>query len=410
MRKDAEKYAKSCKQCQMRKRVTVHDRVPITAVIRPPSFGDTLSLDIIGPLDPASSHGYRYVLCAVDQTTKWPEVVCLRSITAKDTCDALLRIFGRIGIPRVVVSDNGSNFKAQLTLEFYKKLGVELRTSCPYHPEANAVVERFNQTLKKLLYLVASSEKPREWDKKIEYLLWAYRSIPHSITGISPYQMVFGKIPRGPLSVLRDNMTGLQTVHPVVSGSVKDYCEKLVADLKIGHDLALKHCEKAQKQYVTHYNLRSRDKKFDPGDQVVMLFPDSTNKLISKFQGPATVREKLNEYAYNIEMSDGSVRRLHANKLRLFMPRAQLVGVTFDDEEDFGSLPCYPSADCNGPGSHDIDWNQVDLDHLDSVKQTQIRDLIVKHKQVFNNKPGKCVYGEHKIELVPGSVPRKKAP
>ena len=127
------------------------------------------------------------------------------------------------------------------------------------------------------------------------------------------------------------NMTGLQTVHPNVTGSVKKYCDKIINDLKINHDLADSHCAKAQKQYVTHYNLRSRDKSFEPGNQVLVLFPDSTNKLISKFQSPAIVRTKLNDYAYMIEMPDGSLRRLHANKLRLFVPRVQSIGVVFED-------------------------------------------------------------------------------
>src|ERR1043165_1566231 len=101
------------------------------------------------------------------------------------------------------------NFVSALMKAFHKKLGVELRTACPYHPEACGIVERFNAMLKKLLHTVMISEKPREWDKMIEYLLWSYNSIPHSTTGISPYQMVYGQLPRGPLSVLRDNMSGL---------------------------------------------------------------------------------------------------------------------------------------------------------------------------------------------------------
>ena len=407
MKQDVSKYTQSCEECQKHRRVTVYDRVPISAVARPSSFCDTLSVDMIGPLEPASSRGHKYILCVVDQTTRWPEVVCLKSITAVNTCNALLKVFCRIGFPRVIVSDNGSNFVSSLTKEFYRQLGVELRTSSPYHPEANAVVERFNQTLKRLMHHIVNSDKPREWETKIEYLLWAYRSSPHSTTGLSPYQMVYGKIPRGILSTLRDNMTGLQTTHPHVSGSVKDYCEKIAKDLKISHDLADAYCDKAQKQYVTHYNLRSKDKSFEPGNQVLVLFPDSTNKLISKFQGPAVVKTKLNNYAYIVEMPDGTTRRLHANKLRLYVPRVQLIGVVFDDETDFGDIPCYPDV-LND--SSDIDFSCVSLTHLDPVKQTQIKQLILKHKAVFSDKPGRCSVGEHRIDLTPGFIPKRKPP
>ena len=408
MKVDINKYTQSCKECQQSKRITVNDRVPITAVIRPASFGDTVSIDVVGPIEPESSKGSKYLLCVIDQATKWPEVACLKSPTAANTCNALLKIFCRIGFPRVVISDNGSNMVASLTKEFYKQLGIELRTCTPYHHEGNGVIERFQQTLQKMLHHVMNSVKPKEWDQKIEYLLWAYRSIPHSSLGVSPYQMVYGKLPRGVLSVLRDNMTGMITPDNTITKSVQEYCDQVKSDLLITHELAEERCSKAQRQYVTHYNLRTRDKVFDPGDQVLVLFPDSTNKLVSKFQGPGVVRTKLNDYSYMIEMPNGSVRRLHANNIRKFIPRVQSIGVIFDDEEDFGEIPCYPSLlDIE---TDMIDLNSVDLNHLNSVQKQQMLNLIVKHKNVFSDKPGKCTVGEHKIELLPGSSPKKKAP
>jgi len=101
-------------------------------------------------------------------------------------------------------------------------------------------------------------------------------------------------------------------------------------------------------------------------------FPDSTNKLVSKFQGPGTIHSKLNDYAYMVAMPNGAIRRLHANKLRAFVPRVSSVGVVFEDEEDFGNLPYYPSAE---EITTDIDWSKVDLSNLDSAQQDQIRHL-----------------------------------
>ena len=137
----------------------------------------------------------------------------------------------------------------------------------------------------------------------------------------------------------------------------------MIRDLQISHDLVDAHCVKAQKQYVTHYNLRSKDKSFEPGNQVLELFPDNTNKLIAKFHGPAIVRTKLNDYAYLVEMSDVAVRRLHANKLRLYVQRIQSVGVVFEDESDFGDNPCYPLFTEDDP---DSDFSCDDLSHLDA--------------------------------------------
>ena len=71
---------------------------------------------------------------------------------------------------------------------------------------------------------------------------------------------------------------------------------------------------------------------------MVVLFPDSDNKMLAKFQGPALVREELNDYAYLIEMPNDAVRRLHANKLRKYVCRA-VGAVLHADEVDLSDLP-----------------------------------------------------------------------
>ena len=178
MRADVFRYTSSCTECQLRRRTTVFDRVPISAVTRPAAFGDVVSIDIIGPIDPSSSSGKRYVLCAIDQATKWPECVCLKTVSAKETANALLRIFSRIGIPHTLVSDNGTNFTAEVTREMLKTLGVQVRTSSPFHAEGNSLIERFQQTLKKMLRHIMSSHEPDRGRTKL--------NICCGLTGPSP--------------------------------------------------------------------------------------------------------------------------------------------------------------------------------------------------------------------------------
>ncbi|GFT49016.1 retrovirus-related Pol polyprotein from transposon opus [Trichonephila clavipes] len=52
-------------------------------------------MDLIGPIDPPSSKGHKYILCLVDQHTRWGEAVPLTSLSAKVTREALLNIFSR---------------------------------------------------------------------------------------------------------------------------------------------------------------------------------------------------------------------------------------------------------------------------------------------------------------------------
>ncbi len=56
--------------------------------------------------------------------TRWPDVVPLKSITAKSVADALIGVFGRTGLPFQIVSDNGMQFSGELM----KELGIILGT------------------------------------------------------------------------------------------------------------------------------------------------------------------------------------------------------------------------------------------------------------------------------------------
>ncbi|GFW58484.1 transposon Ty3-I Gag-Pol polyprotein [Trichonephila clavipes] len=78
----------------------------------------------------------------MDKHTRWPEAVPLRSLTAKTACDSLLQIFSRTGIPSIIASDQGTNFKSALTQEFTKRIGSSPRFSCPGYPASNGLVER----------------------------------------------------------------------------------------------------------------------------------------------------------------------------------------------------------------------------------------------------------------------------
>lgn len=132
--------------------------MPIAPLVRPRYPFQKVNIDVIGPIEPPTTRGHRYALCMIDLCTRWPEVICLKSLTAKATCDAMLEIFSRSGIPEVVCSDCGTNFTAALTREFLTRLGCSPRFSTPDHPESNGAVERWNRVFKNMLFHVISEQ------------------------------------------------------------------------------------------------------------------------------------------------------------------------------------------------------------------------------------------------------------
>ncbi len=78
----------------------------------------------------------------------------------------------------------------------------QLRTSV-YHPQTDGLVERFNKTQKQMLRRVIA-EDGRDWDLMIPYVLFRVREIPQASTGFTPFELLFGRQPRGLLDVARE--------------------------------------------------------------------------------------------------------------------------------------------------------------------------------------------------------------
>jgi len=49
----------------------------------------------------------------------------------------------------------------------------------------------------------------RQWHRVIPMAVWALREVPNATAGVSPYMLVYGRLPRGPLAVLKESWTDL---------------------------------------------------------------------------------------------------------------------------------------------------------------------------------------------------------
>ena len=207
--------------------------------------------------------------------------MALRNIDAESVAEELVKLFARVGIPREILTDQGTNFTSWLLAEVYRLLHVKgLRTS-PYHPQTDGLVERFNQTLKEMLRKTAS-EEGKDWYKLLPYVLFAYREVPQESTGFSPFELVYGREVRGPLDVLKETWESTQDTKEDVLSYVmlmRERLEKMAS-------LVQTNMAKAQDQQKRWYDRTSRKRVFQPGEQVLALLPTSISKLTAQWQGP----------------------------------------------------------------------------------------------------------------------------
>jgi transposase InsO family protein len=147
-------------------------------------------MDIVGPLSRTKA-GNKFILTIVDDATRFPEAYALKSCDAENVANALMDMFSRVGVPRTILTDQGTKFTSQLLKQLYDFLKIRGITTSPYHPEANGKTERFNGTLKSMLKKLCS-ERDVEWDVMLPYVLFAYREVPHEETGYSPFELLYG--------------------------------------------------------------------------------------------------------------------------------------------------------------------------------------------------------------------------
>ena len=152
---------------------------------------DLWGIDFMGPFP--ASYNNLYILLAVDYVSKWVEAIPTRTNDAKVVAQFLRsNIFSRFGTPRALITDNGTHFCNKVIDKVLQKYGVRHRTSLAYHPQSNGQAEVSNREIKYILEKTVNSSR-KDWSKKIDNALWAYRTAFKTPLGMSPFRLVYGK-------------------------------------------------------------------------------------------------------------------------------------------------------------------------------------------------------------------------
>ncbi|PKU62386.1 hypothetical protein MA16_Dca027399 [Dendrobium catenatum] len=158
-------------------------------------------MDIIRMIDPPSVRGHRFILAATDYFLKWAEAIPLRNVTSHHVLKFFHdHIVYRFGIPRRIISDNGSAFKSTKINSFVRRHNIDWRYSTIYYPRANGLAEGFNKTLVKIIKKTIEDNK-RQWDERLVEALWAYRTIYRTPTQSTLFALVYGSEAVLPLEI-----------------------------------------------------------------------------------------------------------------------------------------------------------------------------------------------------------------
>ncbi|UYV68123.1 hypothetical protein LAZ67_5003116, partial [Cordylochernes scorpioides] len=191
--KDIEETVRRCNCCQS------HASMPprTTPVNWPPTNQpwDRVHIDHLGPFE------QKLYLIVVDACTKWIEAIPVPNTSTRETIEQLRCLFARFGIPRTLVSDNGTGFTSEEFRQFMTRNGIRHLRTAPFHPSSNGLAERAVQTIKTGLKKVQQGSI----SQRLAEILLRYRRTPIASIGKSPSEMMFGRNIRSRLDLILPN-------------------------------------------------------------------------------------------------------------------------------------------------------------------------------------------------------------
>ncbi|XP_065640571.1 uncharacterized protein LOC136073130 [Hydra vulgaris] len=238
----------------------------------------------------------------------------------------------------------GREFVNAISKELYSKTGTIQRITSAYHPQANGLVERQNQTIKRILVKVLD-EAALEWPYIIDSVLFSLRVRKHKSTGFSPFALLYQREAVLPIDI-DCNLIDFNDSNALSNDDFSN--KKIVSDTfhamnkmknKIFDD-AYKNIEKSQKRQKHDY-----DKRIAPNNEIsinkkVLLRNSKRDdrkggKLVKPWTGPYIVTSISSTNNCTLKNLKGQILKTKYNLTKLCLYNEKITNdeqeITFDE-------------------------------------------------------------------------------
>ena len=307
--KDVMQYVQSCEMCQRKK--LAKERRPMQDMPMPSAPIEIIGIDTCGPF-PVSDAGNKYVCTIVDHFSGWPEAYAIPDKSANTIAQLLLSEFiPRHGCPRLVISDQGTEYCNALLNLVHKELGISRIRTSSYHPQSNGKIERFHRCMNEMIQKQISEDQSK-WDEILQACLGAYRMSKNESTKHSPYFVMYGRDPVLPVDTLfqpRHRYTG------------EDYVPAMFEHLHNAYAQVAQNIQQAREHNQSLIADKAIPSNFKPGDLVFYFDPSvqpgNSTKLTLYWKNYFRVVSKLGKENYCIKnMNSGKTKIVHSENLR----------------------------------------------------------------------------------------------
>ena len=230
----------------------------------------------------------RNVLVLLDHFSKYVVAYVVKDQTTHTAAKTLRNgYFGLFGAPAYLISDQGKAFTGHIITHLCDLYGVQKLRTLPYHAQTNGQVEHMNQMI---IHMIGKLEEDKKacWSKHLPELLLAYNATHSTVTGYSPYYLLFGRRSRIPVDYLFPTLrdSSHQTKMEVsVAAMQKRLKEAFAVARHLTSEEAAKQCR--------YYDRKAGAVALQPGDVVMVR--------INGFVGKWKVKDQWEDGGFIIE-------------------------------------------------------------------------------------------------------------
>jgi len=242
---------------------------------------------------------------------------------------AIWSIFCEYGTPRIIQSDNGTEFVNQLMQQLMKTYAIDHRLITAYHPRANGLVERTNKEASNILKKVINGAT-QQWQLWLPAVQLALNTRVQERTNSTPFAIVHGRTFNG-----FEDFSKVMTA-PDMQAAL-DNAIKNRKDLReiIYPGLQQQLQEYKQKQKTMFDKSHKTVPPFEMGDVVWAMDPTRTSKWDPLYEGPFTVSQihKGGSYTLKDQTGEDLQRRVTTSMLKRDRPMEDPSGREDKEEE-----------------------------------------------------------------------------
>jgi len=294
MDSDIADYIKKCEGCQLAKaNFKPYDKEPKTRIST--DIFETISLDVLELSVPSNS--FKHILVVQDLFSRYLVLIPIKTQTAAEMAAVIYeRIVANYGVPVNFLSDNHKSFVKILSEKLRDLLGTNAVFTYSRWPQGNGANERSHRSIMHMLKVFCSS-KQSEWTRYLPSIQWVLNTSALPGTGLTPYDILYGKRPRLFNNALLLSATQLGNVPSPPTNLEAIQIFEMARDIRtLLNEVRFSATSRVKAKEAFEYD------DFQPGDRVILFYRNSRrSKHLTRGIGPCTIVSKESNGSFTVK-------------------------------------------------------------------------------------------------------------